>query len=164
MDTALRRRFDFIEMMPDYRLLSGVKVGGVNIDKMLEIMNQRIEYLYDREHMLGHAFFMPLTDIEDDSERLGMLGSIFKNKVIPLLEEYFYEDWEKIRLVLADNQTTVEAHQFIKKNDKTSAESLFGGEYTANALEGENTTCCRNPDALQEIEAYKKIIQISGGQ
>ncbi|OED50716.1 hypothetical protein ACH42_00735 [Endozoicomonas sp. (ex Bugula neritina AB1)] len=164
MDTALRRRFDFIEMMPDYRLLSGVQICGVKIDDMLEAMNQRIEYLYDREHMLGHAFFMPLIDIEDDNERLNRLGSIFKNKVIPLFEEYFYEDWEKIRLVLADNQTKEEAHQFIIKNNKTSAESLFGNAYRANALEDENTTYCRNPDALQDIEAYKKIIAASGGQ
>ncbi|MBO9497432.1 AAA family ATPase, partial [Thalassotalea sp. G20_0] len=89
MDTALRRRFDFIEMMPDYRLLSETVVSGLNIGQMLEVMNRRIEFLYDREHMLGHAFFMPLNDATGDDERLEILASIFSNKIIPLLEEYF---------------------------------------------------------------------------
>ena len=60
MDTALRRRFDFIEMMPDLNKLDGIEVDGINISKMLETLNKRIEVLYDREHTLGHAFFMPL--------------------------------------------------------------------------------------------------------
>ncbi len=98
MDTALRRRFDFIEMMP----LPGLvleDLEGVNVRKMLEVMNQRIEALYDREHTLGHAFLMNLQTLND-------LRHAFKNKILPLLEEYFYDDWQKIRWVLgasADN-------------------------------------------------------------
>lgn len=97
MDTALRRRFSFVERMPDYGILTeqiGV-VEGVDVGKMLEIMNKRIEYLYDRDHMLGHAFFMNISTIND-------LKEVFENSIIPLLQEYFYEDYEKIRAVLND--------------------------------------------------------------
>ncbi|WP_232504029.1 McrB family protein [Thiomicrospira microaerophila] len=92
MDTALRRRFDFIEMMPQPGLVTD-DIEGVDVRKMLEVMNQRIEALYDREHTLGHAFLMNLKDLND-------LRHAFKNKILPLLEEYFYDDWQKIRWVL----------------------------------------------------------------
>jgi len=94
MDTALRRRFDFIEMMPDRSLVSE-GVEGVNVRLMLKKINQRIEVLYDREHTIGHSFLMNAKSLAD-------LQTAFKNKILPLLEEYFYDDWEKIRLVLAD--------------------------------------------------------------
>ncbi|RUA06983.1 MAG: hypothetical protein DSY43_00770, partial [Gammaproteobacteria bacterium] len=94
MDTALRRRFDFIEMMPDVGLITD-DCDGVNLQKMLETINQRIEVLYDREHTIGHAFFMKVDNLEK-------LKNAFKNKILPLLEEYFYDDFEKIGQVLAD--------------------------------------------------------------
>ncbi|HHA1997634.1 TPA: AAA family ATPase, partial [Enterobacter asburiae] len=65
MDTALRRRFDFVEMMPDLSLLSGTKVKGIELEPLLEKLNSRIEALYDREHTLGHAFFMPVKNALD---------------------------------------------------------------------------------------------------
>ena len=96
MDTALRRRFEFIEMMPEEKLLTKIVIPNVNIKEMLETMNQRIEVLYDREHTLGHAFFMPLNN--EENATIDKLASIFKNKIIPLLQEYFYEDYEKLCL------------------------------------------------------------------
>jgi len=95
MDTALRRRFDFIEMLPNHDLLLD-NLDGVNLQKMLKVMNQRIEALYDREHMIGHSFLMHLKNVKD-------LNHAFNNKILPLLEEYFYDDWQKIKLVLADS-------------------------------------------------------------
>jgi 5-methylcytosine-specific restriction protein B len=74
-------------------------------------MNQRIEVLYDREHTLGHAFFMPLID----EPTIDNLAAIFKNKIIPLLQEYFFENWENIRIVLGDDNKS-EADQFIREN------------------------------------------------
>ena len=100
MDTALRRRFDFIEMMPKPKLLEDIEVEGVNIERMLTTMNKRITVLYDREHMLGHAFFMSLPN----KSTIDDLAHIFENKIIPLLQEYFFEDWEKIRKVLGNNE------------------------------------------------------------
>lgn len=104
MDTALRRRFEFIEMLPDLEALKDIKVEGIEISKLLEKINQRVEYLYDRDHTIGHAYFMSLKD----NATIDELEKIFKNKIIPLLQEYFYDDWEKILMVLGNG--------FIEKN------------------------------------------------
>jgi hypothetical protein len=117
MDTALRRRFNFIEMMPDIDLLyddsdDSITVENIQIAEMLKTMNQRIEVLYDREHTLGHAFFMPLFD----DPTIENLASIFKNKIIPLLQEYFFENWESIRIVLGEDNKLA-ADQFIRENE-----------------------------------------------
>ncbi|WP_306392529.1 McrB family protein [Telluria beijingensis] len=98
VDTALRRRFDFIEMMPDLEALKHKKVEGVDIARMLGAINLRIEHLYDREHTIGHSFFIHL----EPQARIADLARIFRNNVLPLLEEYFYEDWEKIDKVLGN--------------------------------------------------------------
>ena len=109
MDTALRRRFEFVEMMPEYDNLNEINIEDINIGKMLKTINERIEYLYDRDHTIGHAYFINVSDLKT-------LANVFKNKILPLLQEYFYDDWEKIRLVLGDSQ-------FIK--EKKSANALF---------------------------------------
>lgn len=121
MDTALRRRFSFVEMQPKPALLDSILVENtVNIAKMLEIINKRITVLYDREHTIGHSYFMPLRD-DPSIERL---AEIFKSKIIPLLQEYFYDDYEKISLVLGDNQKPDDSTRFIIKKD--DAFKLFG--------------------------------------
>jgi len=86
-------------MMPDLTLLDGVTVEDVEIRELLSVMNKRIEALYDRDHQIGHSYFLPLE--EDPS--LASLSDIFRHSVLPLLQEYFYEDWEKIDLVLNHN-------------------------------------------------------------
>ncbi|MBF1214064.1 MAG: AAA family ATPase [Fusobacterium periodonticum] len=112
MDTALRRRFKFEEMLPNYDLLKDVFVEDegvkVNIGAMLKVINERIEYIYDREHTIGHAVFLELKE----NNNIDKLENIFKKSVIPLLQEYFYEDYEKIRLILGDNAKD-EDEQFI---------------------------------------------------
>jgi hypothetical protein len=116
MDTALRRRFQFIEMMPKAQVLRDlhadkVHQGDIVLDvaAMLETINERIEYLYDREHTIGHAFF---TGLKDDPT-VGKLADIFKKSVIPLLQEYFYEDYSKIMLILGDNGKEKDEQKFI---------------------------------------------------
>ncbi|WP_432361443.1 AAA family ATPase [Sporosarcina sp. UB5] len=99
MDTALRRRFQFVEMLPNIGLLGDIYVEDINIQQMVEVINKRIEVLYDREHTIGHAYFMSLK--HDPS--IANLARIFKNALIPLLQEYFYEDYSKIQLILGDN-------------------------------------------------------------
>jgi hypothetical protein len=120
MDTALRRRFEFIEMMPKEALLTDIVIDNVNVKEMLETMNRRIEALYDREHTLGHAFFIPLQN--EKKATIDQLASIFKNKIIPLLQEYFYEDYEKIMLVLGIDPQNEDDSKFISV--KTN-ENLF---------------------------------------
>ncbi|BCR04291.1 hypothetical protein DESUT3_13600 [Desulfuromonas versatilis] len=101
LDTALRRRFEFRELMPRPDLLSKQSVtapGGsssIDLDKLLEAMNDRIEFLYDRDHQIGHAYFMGV-------ENYQQLEQVFLNRIIPLLQEYFYNDWEKVQMILAD--------------------------------------------------------------
>lgn len=95
LDTALRRRFRFIEMMPDIKHVSE-NVAGVNCRKMLEAMNERIRFLFDREHQIGHTYFIKVSKMHD-------LADTFKFNIIPLLQEYFYDDWEKIDQVLNKN-------------------------------------------------------------
>lgn len=157
IDTALRRRFDFIEMMPDLDELADVEVDGIDIRRMLEVINKRIEVLYDREHTLGHAFFMPLKKASE-SERFDMLQGIFKNKILPLLEEYFFEDWEKIRLVLGDNQKKDQGLAFISMVKNNSIGDLFGNDEEAENLSlDEIITYQRNDAALEKTQAYKGI-------
>ncbi|WP_219952456.1 McrB family protein [Dickeya zeae] len=131
MDTALRRRFEFIEMAPDLSLLSGITVKGVELEPLLERLNSRIEALYDREHRLGHAFFMPVKaalEAGNEEDAFKQLTSAFRQKIIPLLQEYFFDDWNKIRLVLADNQKPQDELQFfIERADELDL--LFGDNH-----------------------------------
>ena len=105
MDTALRRRFEFVEMMPDLEKVDfeiETDDGDIAIGELLKTINERIEYLYDRDHMIGHSYFMSLKE-KYGQEAKEELDHIFRNRVIPLLQEYFYDDWEKIQMVLGDH-------------------------------------------------------------
>lgn len=121
MDTALRRRFHFEEMMPKLDAVKSITVENIEIYKLLDSINKRIEYLYDRDHTIGHAYFMGLENLNEDKKKTE-LDNIFRNKIIPLLQEYFYDDWEKIRMVLGDG--------FIKKEEFNS--SIFDEEFRNN--------------------------------
>ncbi|MCB9759431.1 MAG: AAA family ATPase [Alphaproteobacteria bacterium] len=100
MDVALRRRFRFEEMMPCTSVMRTVLAGKVAnrvlIDlacDLVDTMNARIRLLYDRDHQIGHAYFLDVRTVED-------LRDVFADRVIPLLQEYFYGAWEKVCLVL----------------------------------------------------------------
>lgn len=137
MDTALRRRFDFIEKMPDLGELSDSWVQGINLARMLAAINDRIEASYDREHTIGHAFFL---DLDEDSTTRD-LGRIFRNKILPLLEEYFFEDWGKIAQILGKSGI------YTRKDFDN-----LGFEPTGRAYR-------RNLEALDQEETYLRIYE-----
>ena len=145
-------------MMPEYDKLNETIIEGINIGEMLKAINERIEYLYDRDHTIGHAYFINVADMET-------LANVFKNKILPLLQEYFYDDWEKIRLVLGDNQKekTNEINsddkqennktRFITKNKKRASE-LFGGkieDIDDKVLYEINSKAFNDPQSYKEI-------------
>lgn len=154
MDTALRRRFQFIEMMPDVAILEKIganRVGDLDIALMLKTINERITYLYDREHTIGHAFFTKLA--KDPS--VDTLRSIFEKSVIPLLQEYFYEDYQKIQFVLGDNEKEDE-FKFIR-DEELNVKNIFKGN-VEDALDLPEKNYTINKDALGKLQSYKDII------
>jgi 5-methylcytosine-specific restriction protein B len=126
---------------------------------LLKKINERIEYLYDRDHTIGHAYFMDIKD--PNKQNLETLSNIFRNKIIPLLQEYFYDDWEKIRLVLGDNQKTGEneKYQFIKIKSGYKINELFGNNIGDIDIQDDRKVYEINDDAFEETESYIKIYE-----
>ena len=169
LDTALRRRFDFEPLFPNTSDAVGEPLAGlrVNIDgkvidipKMLTIINQRIEMLYDRDHSIGHAYFCTLKKIEDGQQRFKALSEIFSKRILPLLEEYFFEDWNKIRLVLADNQKKYDLAQFIVERSRhdASLDQLFGNNHGIDAY-ATRRSFSKQTEALLNPDSYIGIYQ-----
>ena len=104
LDTALRRRFSFVEMMPDVSLLKSNEIDDINLKDVLSTINDRIEILIDRDHTIGHSYFMNINNSKE-------LKLAFKDKIVPLLQEYFYGDYGKIGLVLGEG--------FVKSHSKS---------------------------------------------
>ena len=148
IDTALRRRFYFKEMLPNPNVLEDIYVDDVCISEMLDLINKRIEVLFDREHTIGHAYFMPLKA----NPTLETLARIFENNIIPLLQEYFYEDYEKIRLVLGDNHKAEDAQFIVAKANDYAA--LFGN---VDIGLDDGYSYVINKQAFDNIEAYRSI-------
>ena len=88
LDTALRRRFSFIEMEPEYDKFINENIEDINLEKLLRVINDRIIGLMDKDHCIGHSYFMNVENLQD-------LKLVFFNKIIPLLQEYFYGRYEK---------------------------------------------------------------------
>lgn len=157
LDTALRRRFDFIEMMPKPELLPDQGPDGIDLQSMLQAMNERIEFLLDREHMIGHAYF--LGGFADNPTIEG-LAEIFRNRIVPLLQEYFFEDYGKIRLVLGDAsfKRKMPGIQFVTEK-KGMAKKLFPGvpDDFGGPVDDGRALYRINEEAFEKAEAYVGI-------
>jgi 5-methylcytosine-specific restriction endonuclease McrBC GTP-binding regulatory subunit McrB len=151
IDNALRRRFQFKEMQPDVDVLNGIIVDNLSIKDILFRMNECIEVLYDREHTIGHTYFLRLKN--KNKQNIEVLADIFKNNIIPLLQEYFYEEYEKIRLVLGDNKKTKEEEMFIISKN-TNYDILFGN---TDCNFDESKTYEINEKVFMNIESYRSI-------
>ncbi|TRO26155.1 hypothetical protein EQ826_12620 [Ectopseudomonas mendocina] len=162
LDIALRRRFTFREMPPRPDLLDGVTVDGVDVGELLRVMNQRIEVLLGRDYCLGHAYFMELQHVSDD-EALARLALIFRQKVLPLLQEYFFEDWERIGWVLNDQSADSNGTQpFIRQPAEAegkSLQTLFGSKVAGGLSERRWEL---NDEAFASIDSYRNICRSAG--
>lgn len=96
LDTALRRRFEFEEVRPKSSLLSSISVDGIDISTMLERLNKKIREYIDRDHELGHAYFWTLHNDSSMTE----LKKIFKNRILPQLQEHFFDNPEAVKNIL----------------------------------------------------------------
>lgn len=123
LDTALRRRFSFEEMMPKQKLLTGkiITIGNtqpISLEEILDTINKRLLVLKDREHQIGHSYFMGVTNGN-------CLKKVFFDKIIPLLQEYFYGDYEKIQMVLGEGFVkTTETKDFVSFATKVEPDTL----------------------------------------
>ena len=117
IDIALRRRFIFEEMMPDYDVLD--EIDGIELDKLLITINERVEFLLDRDHLIGHAYFVNCNSSSD-------IINVVINKIIPLLQEYFYGDNEKVGMVLGGIGLS-EDDKYIVYREEKSANKIFKG-------------------------------------
>jgi len=168
LDVALRRRFRFIEMMPETDLITDLVgeegvVAGVDVAKLLETINDRIELLFDRDHQIGHSFFLGIETLLD-------LRDVFCHKVIPLLQEYFYGDWEKVCLILgcpiaiAGNATPKNQYPIIKSR-VLKVEALIG---ESDSLL-EDKVCCEidpkfatSSSKSELLPYFKRVVPIPG--
>lgn len=190
LDTALRRRFSFVEMMPDTEVLKDIKIevpempdtvdkkagntttagektgnatgseskSTIDIQKLLEIINQRIEVLYDREHTIGHAYFCGLKK----TATLDGLKNVFKKSVLPLLQEYFFDDYEKIAMVLGDNQKRNRNYKFIVEDNGKDIHTLFGKDLETEVIDMlQRKRYMINEKAFDYAESYIQIYEPS---
>lgn len=148
MDIALRRRFRFQECAPEPELVKPAMVGSVDLPALLQRLNDRLEYLLDRDHAIGHAVFMGITSLAE-------LQQVLAQRVIPLLQEYFFEDMEKVRLVLTGNGKD----SVFFKSRTLSPSELFPGAKQAVGTEARPTFLVGEPSTWAESH----IIGLYGG-
>ena len=149
LDTALRRRFDFVEMMPEpNHPLINANIEGVDCRKLLSVVNKRITTLLDREHQIGHSYFIGINSMEE-------LARAFQTKIIPLLQEYFYDDWERIYLVLNKNKFVTESG---------AEENLFGSSESVDTDRLSYELLEAGSDEWTTPENYRRIYAMTQPQ
>jgi len=154
LDIALRRRFAFKDMPPQSELLDTVNIEGVNIGKMLRRMNERIEALLDRDHCMGHTYFLSLRSAQNQHKE-GLAG-ILRQHIIPLLQEYFFDDVERIGWVLNDPNCPQGVEPFIRRSGAANSLDELFGEDVAGKIQDNRWSV--NESALKSIDSLRNII------
>lgn len=140
LDLALRRRFDFQELAPDAGLLDEVTIEGLSVGAVLRKLNERIQSLKGRDFAIGHALFIPL----HEDQTLSALARVFSRKVLPLLQEYFFEDWSQIAEVLNQRGAPNES-RYLRS--------------TASRVPGGADLWTQNESVLTSLDFYRRILQ-----
>jgi len=154
MDVALRRRFSFKSMAPRPEHLADVLVEGqIPVHELLSKINLRIEALLGPDYLLGHAWFMPLK--EDKS--LARLSEIFRRQVLPQLQEYFFDDWTRIRWVLNDHRKAGRDEYCFIRSRGVDVTDLFGPDVPVSPRPLWEV----NAEAFKHVGTYLATIDIS---
>lgn len=148
LDIALRRRFKFEEMPPRPGALAGKNVSGIDLQELLVTVNRRIEVLLGRDYLLGHAYFLEI-------DNFAGLSDVFRRQVLPLLQEYFFEDWQRIAWVLNDQAKSDDDHKFLIK-EVASLSDVFGAGVD---LPQGNDLWRVNGKAFDNPESYANILK-----
>lgn len=156
LDTGLRRRFQSVEMMPRADKIKGAQngiipdddEGEIDLRKLLEMLNSRLTHFLHRDQTIGHAYFTKVRDFAG-------LRRVMAREIVPLLQEYFYDDWRQIRLVLADNSVPPE-YQIVHQS-AAKPEELFPGAESAEL--GESHLFEVTPEAAISADAIRKIYE-----
>ena len=155
LDAALRRRFSFEEMLPKPEVITNREKGdkgiveGINLGLVLETLNKRIELLVDKDHQIGHSYFLSVENLKE-------LKSAFQNKIIPLLQEYFFGDYGKIGLVLGSGFVSV-------KEKENNIFADFNNLYDTSDLADREIYRIENPVKMDDgkfREAIKNLLNI----
>ena len=157
LDTALRRRFQFEELMPDSGVIEGSSGDGkikddnggeIDLRKLLETINSRIRFLLSRDMTIGHSYFINVRDFTE-------LKNVLFSRVIPLLQEYFYDDWHRVQLIFRDvganREKQIVRHTEIKEEEIIGFDHDDFEDLTEYSVIPENEI---TPDAIRKI--YEK--------
>jgi 5-methylcytosine-specific restriction protein B len=143
LDIALRRRFEFEEIPPEYGVLDR-RIDGVDLGRLLLAINDRLEFLADRDRRIGHAYFTRVASLDD-------LRTSFRRQVIPLLQEFFFDDWGRVALVLSARNGR---SAFVRR------ELLDGGKLFGNASDLQQSERFRHEVTAEDgwtAEAFQSI-------
>ena len=155
LDSALRRRFQFEEISPKPELLKNIKCEDINLESLLNKINKRITYFLGKDHCIGHSYFL---SIEMSSLPKKDLLRIFITNIIPLLEEYFYNDTPKIRKILGETKETME-YNFFEEDDESSFDNLFNNLDEDNDIDKDRKVFRKNEKWSQlMLEENSEII------
>jgi len=167
LDVALRRRFLFVEMMPNLNLIrhhvgNQGAIDDIDVANLLNTINARIELLYDRDHLIGHSYFLKVDSLQS-------LRDIFYQKIIPLLQEYFYGDWEKVCIVLgcpidedSSQRSNANTHSVILTQTLNADSLLFGNrEFVDDKISCEINPEFVHSNSKSELQEFFRRIAVN---